>query len=208
MGVANAQVTTLDVDSEASVINWKGGKKVIVNDTHHGTVKVRSGSVEVNAAGEIVGGEIVIDMKSIKNKDLELPSSSDKLDAHLKSSDFFDVEQYPEARFVIKEIKKESEPKGRGKKADKAKKNEDGQKYLATGEMTIKDKTHKETVTLIVTKQAEADYRIKSTFEIDRARYNVKYNSEKFFKNLGDKIIKDELEISLALKTKKKAKTK
>jgi hypothetical protein len=34
--------------------------------------------------------------------------------------------------------------------------------------------------------------------EIDRSKYNVKYASGSFFENLGDKLIKDALELSVS----------
>lgn len=192
----------LEIDPQASEVAWKGGKKVVISDTHEGSVKVLSGTVELDKDGNIVAGEIVIDMKSIKNTDLENPKFSEKLDNHLKSSDFFDVQKYPEAKFVIKTAQKDAPAKS---KRNKKQKEDSGEiKYIVTGEMTIKDKTHKESIELLVAQISPTVYAMKTNFDFDRSKYNVKYNSDKFFKNLGDKVIKDEIEMALSLKTRAK----
>ena len=42
----------------------------------------------------------------------------------------------------------------------------------------------------------------KADLVFDRTKYNVKYASGNFFKNLGDKLILDEIELSAQLKLK------
>jgi hypothetical protein len=44
----------------------------------------------------------------------------------------------------------------------------------------------------------------KATFEIDRTEWDIKYGSGKFFKDLGDKVINDNFQISFDLKAKVK----
>lgn len=203
--LAMAQVMVLEIDPDKSEVNWEGGKKVILTDTHNGDVKIQSGTVEIDKNNELAGGEITIDMTSLKNKDVENPKFSEKLDGHLKSSDFFDVENHPTAIFTIKHIKKNQPTK-----AKKAKRSEvtetDEHSYTVTGDMQIRGKKNKISIPLIVQKQSDTDYKITSKFQIDRTQYNVKYNSGKFFKNLGDKVIKDEFDIALNLRTRPKAK--
>ena len=57
-------------------------------------------------AGRIVGGEGVIKAASVK-------TGIGKLDSHLKSADFFDVEHYPEIRFKSA-VQSGEEAQGRG----------------------------------------------------------------------------------------------
>lgn len=92
--------TTLTVDAAASEVLWNGTK---VTGEHFGTVDIKSGSVVVNNDGNIVGGEFVIDMSTINATDLE-GEYKEKLDAHLKSDDFFAVGTHPEAKFTITEV--------------------------------------------------------------------------------------------------------
>lgn len=84
------------VDTDASVIEWVGTK---TNGRHHGTVQLQGGTLKV-ANGTIQGGEFVVDMTTIKNLDQEGESKM-KLEGHLKSGDFFKVEEFPTAKFVL-----------------------------------------------------------------------------------------------------------
>ena len=93
----------------------------------------------------------------------------------LKSDDFFGVAEHPEATLTI----------------TNAEKTKDG--YTVTGDFTIRGITHPETFVLKLDgNKATAD------LEIDRSKYNVKYASGSFFENLGDKLIKDALELSVS----------
>jgi hypothetical protein len=39
----------------------------------------------------------------------------------------------------------------------------------------------------------------RTVFNVDRTKYDIKYNSGSFFSNLGDKMINDEFELAVAL---------
>lgn len=90
----------LTVDTALSNVEWTGKK---VSGQHHGDVQVKSGSLTVDE-GKLVGGNFVIDLTSINNLDLE-GEFKGKLEGHLKSADFFDVENHPEATFEITDVK-------------------------------------------------------------------------------------------------------
>ena len=89
----------LTVDTDASELVWTGRK---VSGQHHGTVRIKSGSLTV-AEGQPTGGKFVMDMTTISDVDLE-GESKGKLETHLKSADFFDVENHPEASFEITSV--------------------------------------------------------------------------------------------------------
>ena len=87
------------VDNSASNIEWVGTK---VSGYHTGDVPLKSGELFVNN-GEVTGGTFVMDVANMK---VSGPKGSDtadnrKLLTHLKSSDFFDVEKHPEAKFEL-----------------------------------------------------------------------------------------------------------
>jgi polyisoprenoid-binding protein YceI len=90
----------LAVDTALSKVEWTGKK---VSGQHHGDVQVKSGALTVDE-GKLVGGNFVIDLTSINNLDLE-GEFKGKLEGHLKSPDFFDVENHPEATFEITDVK-------------------------------------------------------------------------------------------------------
>jgi hypothetical protein len=46
---------------------------------------------------------------------------------------------------------------------------------------------------------ADGKAEAKATFTLDRTKWNVRYGSGKFFENLGDRLIYDDFEVSLAV---------
>jgi polyisoprenoid-binding protein YceI len=93
-------VEATDVALDAgSVVAWRGFK-TYTGSEHVGVVSVQDGVFSV-ADNKVVGGKIVIDMNSIANTDLEDEGKRGYLEGHLKSADFFDVENHPFATFEI-----------------------------------------------------------------------------------------------------------
>ncbi|MEQ1722516.1 MAG: YceI family protein [Pseudobdellovibrio sp.] len=171
--------TKMDV---AGTLKWTGFG---VGKSHAGDLTIKSGSIEMKGA-ELVGGEFVIDMTSLKTGD------SPKLEGHLKNADFFDVEKFKEGTFKITKVEAI-----KGAKAGSPTHN-------ITGDLTIKGKTHPETFAAVVSKEGKG-FAATATTEIkDRTQYDIVYNSAKFkaVSALGDKLIQDNIKIELNLKTK------
>ena len=102
LGVS-ATAETYKVDTQASSIQWKGGKKI--GSFHNGDVKIKSGTVETDAKGQVKSASVVADMKTISDEDLKSnPEYQKKLVTHLSSEDFFNVEKYPESTFALSSI--------------------------------------------------------------------------------------------------------
>ena len=116
-------------------------------------------------------------MTTIKDKDLENESYIEKLVGHLKSDDFFGVEKYPTANFEVMQSSKFSNGKA-----------------TISGEITIKGK--KESISFGVVR-AGKEYSAK--MEIDRSMFDVRYGSNSFFDNLGDKAIDDIFRLDIKL---------
>jgi polyisoprenoid-binding protein YceI len=165
--------TKKEVNVEASTVTWTGEK---VTGSHEGTINLQKGFLLMED-DKIVGGEFVINMRSITVTDLE-GESQQKLEGHLKSSDFFGVEKFPEAKLVITS----AAAKGNGK-------------YGIVGDLTIKDQTHPITFDLKMEEDSA-----KAHLTIDRSKYDVRYGSGSFFDNLGDKTIYDNFELDVNLK--------
>lgn len=161
------------VDIKESSITWEGEK---LTGSHNGTINLKEGFFLMED-GELVGGEFVADMTTIDVTDLE-GDSREKLMGHLKSDDFFGVEKYETAKFVINTV---------AKKKDNV--------YGISGDLTIKGKTNP------IAFDMKMDSNSATTdLTIDRTKYDVRYGSNTFFDNLGDKTIYDEFDLAINLK--------
>lgn len=165
----------VEVNTTKSSVEWHGKK---IGSQHEGNIQLKSGSFELQD-DKIVAGNFVVDMTTITNTDLDNEDYNQKLVGHLKSDDFFGVEKYPSATFVLTESSNFS----------------DG-KVTLSGDITIKGKT--ENVSFEVVRTGK-EYNTK--MEIDRSKFDVKYGSNAFFDKLGDKAIDDifTLEIKLVV---------
>ncbi len=182
VNICSAEKVELDLSN--SQLTWLGKK---VSGQHNGTIKFKSGYLNI-VDDQVKNGEFILDMNSITNADIESPEYKAKLENHLKSNDFFNVEQYPEGKFVIKGIKPGTIP---------------SESATVIGELTIKDKTHLIELPANIQKVATA-YQGEGKTTIDRTRWDIRYNSDKFFDpaELGDKLIYNDIEIGLIVKTK------
>lgn len=182
-GVAITTLSSIEdgdylLKSETSLISWQG--EFVNGFSEKGTFKLTSGNFKV-IDGNIVSGEFLVDMNSVDS----IPHK-DRLVAHLKSADFFETETYPTATFVLKKMIPSSEA---GAKVGR---------YVIAGDLTMKGIT--KPISFTTTLSSTASGLVASAnFAINRADWNVKYNSATFFKDLGDKIIRDAVTIGLNL---------
>lgn len=173
LSTVSVSAQTKKVDASKSTINWVGKK---VTGQHNGTINLKDGAL-VFKGKKLKGGTFTADMTSINTTDLT-GKSKDNLDGHLKAHDFFGTEKFPTATLVIKTI---------GEKAKNV--------YAVTADMTIKGITKPVSFELTTTANTAS-----TKFNIDRTKYDIKYNSGNFFENLGDKTISDEFELAVVLK--------
>lgn len=172
---------SVGVDTEASQVTWKGYK---VTGGHEGTIDVKQGNLEFTD-GVLSGGDFSINMASLKATDVSGGTAA-KLEGHLKSGDFFGVEKFPTASFVITKVV------SRGTPGD----------YRVTGDLTIKESTETIRFNTKVTEEM-GKYTAKADLTIDRTDFDVRYGSGSFIDNLGDKTIYDEFDLGITLVTKK-----
>ncbi len=144
-----------------------------VTGQHYGTIPLKSATVK-DDKGQIKGGEFVIDITQMTCDDLT-GEYKDKFLTHMKSPDFFEVEKWPTAKLVINKL--------------------DGK--MAHGQLTIKDKT--KNVKVPYTKEGN---KFKGTFVFDRTQFGMIYGSGNFFKNLGDKMIHNDVKLEFTVATK------
>lgn len=93
------------IDTAKSHIEWRGYKLLKSEQTSHfGKIKFESGEVTV-LDGQLESGKFIANMKSLQSEDLnDKPEQKAKLDGHLKSGDFFEVEKFPTAAFEITKV--------------------------------------------------------------------------------------------------------
>lgn len=175
---------TLSVDPARSTVEWTATK---MTGAHNGTVGLRSGTITLNN-GILGTADIVVDMSAITCTDVTNEGTNAKIVAHLKSDDFFSVEQHGTATFRTTAV--ESIPTQRG-----------GHLYNVTGGLTIKGITHPAVFQCFVA-DVDGGVHAHGSLSFDRARYDIKYRSGSFFENLGDKTIHDEVHLAFDLRTK------
>ena len=163
------------INPDQSIIVWTG--REVTTSKHFGNIYFASGQFEVKS-GLISSGEFVVDMTTIDNQDLP-EERRGRLEAHLKSDDFFSVESHPTALLSI--LSSESVADG---------------KWMVSGELTIKTFTHP-----IEFEMSNSNDGWKANLVFDRSKYEVKFRSGSFFENLGDKLIYDDIELAINLKT-------
>lgn len=169
------------VDADASKMIWTGKQ---ITGQHQGSVNVSSGKVAWGEEG-LKKAEVVIDMASISNHDMEREYAA-RLERHLKSSDFFNTAQFKTASFKTTGVEKipgvnAGEPN-----------------YNVTGDLTIKGITKPVTFAVLAWKEKKG-MRAAGTMVFDRTLYDVQFRSGKFFDALGDKMIDDMVEITFDL---------
>ena len=179
----NDNVGSIDINTEYSSIKWTGHK---IGGKHEGTLKLKEGTLDM-VEGVFKGGTFVIDMSSIACTDLEDEDTNAKLVGHLKSADFFDVENHPTASFVIEKTIPYGTEKLEGNEYFK-------ETYKVIGKITIKGITKP-----LKTKIDIFDYGTSisgaARLEIDRSDFGIRYGSGTFFDDLGDKLIHDEMKL-------------
>lgn len=93
------------LDTLNSRVEWKGYKVFkSENTSHFGTITFESGDVTVKD-GQLESGKFVADMGSLTSVDLKDKADQlEKLNGHLKSGDFFEVEKFPTASYEITKV--------------------------------------------------------------------------------------------------------
>ena len=164
--------TTYKSDVSESKVEWVGYKAA---GQHNGVIEIKEGSLVVDN-DMVVSGNFMIDMNSIKILDTD----NKKLLKHLRSGDFFDVEKFQTAAFVISNS------------------STIGDKTIVKGNITIKGITEAIEFPAIIFKNDNGQLILESeTFKIDRTKFNITYKSKTVFNKLKDKFIYDEFDMKV-----------
>ena len=165
-------------------ITWTGRKVILKNWIDSGTISLKEGTFEVKGDA-VVLNKFVMDMTSIVAVKTGAGGGQATLSKHLKSADFFDVEKFPTATFTVKEIMTNGSSTT---------------EYIAKGDMTIKGITNEISIPVTFDRSNPSMAIAKGSVDLDRTLWDIRYGSNKFFKELGDNIIDDMFNISFEIK--------
>ena len=180
----SASAVDYSIDTTASELTWYGFKPT---GRHNGTIDIKDGMLAVEN-GEVVGGSFTMAMSEINVLDEDLKDEDrQKLTGHLKSPDFFAIEEYPTAKFEITEVK----PFSAGAVADEGEprmevvvNDEKVSEYkienpthAITGNLTMRDTTLSITFPANVS-VTDSKVSAEAKFNIDRTKWNVSYGDE------------------------------
>ena len=168
----------IKIDTKETVVTWKGSSPM---GSHTGYIYVSQGELMIEN-GQLVGGTVEVDMSTIEGDDHR---SDNNLINHLKDPDFFDVKRFPLSTIAITRV---------------ASINVEDKEI--TGNLIIKGITHPVTFPV---KMEVKDGIVKASGKlvIDRTKWDVRYKSGKFFDNLKDQAIADDIEFNIKIVAKK-----
>ncbi len=166
-----------NVSLEKSIVTWTGKK---LTGEHTGNIKLKSATIKTQD-NELKGGSFVIDMTTLTCTDLKDEGANTSLVNHLKSDDFFSVNQYKESHFTVTKVARQA-----------------NNQYQVTGDLKIKGFSHPNTFVVKFDDKGKQKT-FTGTMVVDRTLYNIRYGSGKFFDNLGDRMIDDNFEIQFSI---------
>lgn len=170
-------VEKIGIDITQSKLEWTGKK---LGGEHYGEIQLSSGHLTFTK-NKLTGGAFEMDMASITCADITDQKSNKRLVDHLKSEDFFSVSRFPKSSFTITKVEYKSETE-----------------YTVTGDLTIKGNTNPITFTAKINTMSNQTI-AEATLVFDRSKYDVKFGSQSFFENVGDKLVYDEVDMNIKL---------
>ena len=164
------------VDTSQSVVTWIG-TMVLSPEDHIGYVYLSKGELVIEK-GQLVGGTAEIDMNSIEYGDNESKNTPVR---HLKSSDYFDVEKFPISTIAITKVDSVN-----------------GKNIKITGNLTIKGVTRFITFPAVI-EVKDGIIKASGKVIIDRTQWGIRYKSGKFYDNLADNAVSDEVKFNMKI---------
>jgi YceI-like protein len=186
-GESNPSGVAYKIDIPRTELKWNAFKPT---GTHFGIIPVTGGTIYVDN-GLITGGNVDFDLTKLEVKDLE-GEYKEKLETHLKGTvagkedDFFNVGKFPTANYKItSSTKLENDPLGT---------------HMINGELTMKGITKPVSFKAVVDMASGTALKaVAEPFVIDRTNWDIKFQSKKFFSDLQDDFINDEVKLELTV---------
>jgi polyisoprenoid-binding protein YceI len=181
VSIANDGGNNYKLDTEKSIIKWIGKK---VGGQHSGGLTFKSGSLEMKD-NNITKASFTTDMNSITCSDMD-GKYGEKLIGHLKSNDFFDVENHATANFEMSSFTSNNDGTG-----------------TMVGKLTIKGISQEISVPVSF-KSGNGMVALRGDVKFDRTKFGIEYGSASLAGVLKDKAINDEVEFSFTIIAKTK----
>lgn len=178
-GMQASSTAGLCVDTARSQIRWRGTE--VGGGKHEGVVRLSGGHLQLRH-GEVVGGEFTVDMRTIAVTDIppHEVEARRQLRTHLAHEEFFGVERFPTARFVITGVER----------------GEHGL-FTVAGNLAIRDSVHN--VEFLATVPVLESDRVWATgsFSFDRQRWGIDFDGAT--SALRNALVHDYIQLRLAL---------
>ncbi|WP_419785023.1 YceI family protein [Pseudodesulfovibrio sp.] len=164
---------TYHIVPEESKILWTGRNS---NGGHHGLLFVSGGYLE---GGETPSASFTMDMKSLRNLDLEGDELRPVLEAHLNSDDFFFTALFPEATFTstllrIADTGEISRPNA-----------------MMQGVLALRGMEDEIAFPAHIRNLTDGRITVMGNLDFDRTHWGVIYGSSRFFQHLGYHVVFD-----------------
>ena len=169
-----ATAVSYTISPEASTVTWLGEVAGVYG--HDGNIKITDGNVTVEGS-QITAGNVTIDMTSIEPANPDQYADEDgkrasDLKGHLSTGDFFLVDEFPTATFVVK--------------------SHQGDQLV--GDLTIRGNTNEETATITSMEATAEGMTAQAKLVFNRQKYDVAWVH--FMK---DMILSDDIQLTIAL---------
>jgi polyisoprenoid-binding protein YceI len=184
IGHPYAAAATLCVDTARSLVRWRGTK---VGGSHAGVVRVAGGRIRL-ADGAIRGGDVTVDMRTIAVTDIppDQPVPRARLRAHLSHEEFFGVDRFPTARFVLTGV----EPAEHGT-------------YDVSGDLAIRDSVHNVTFQAAAPVVKPDELWASASFGIDRQLWGIDFDGRT--SALRNALVHDLIQLEVSLVARRDA---
>ncbi|MFW6080148.1 MAG: YceI family protein [Gemmatimonadota bacterium] len=176
---ATPGVDMLCVDTERSLVGWRGTEAV--GSGHAGIVRLADGHLVLRDSA-VVGGEFTVDMRTIEVTDIPPHEVEARrlLRSHLMHEEFFAVDRFPSAGFVLTDIAG----------------GEHGA-YTVSGNLAVRDSVHNVTFEATAPVVGPRELWATARFSIDRQLWGVSFDGAT--STLRDAIVDDDIQLELTV---------
>lgn len=169
--VAEMEGITADVtlNTDSSKVMWEGTMLGLYS--HEGTTNFTEGNMNI-ANGVVTGGTFVVDLTSINPTDdgYDEERTAEKLVGHLSSDDFFNVAEFPTAKFEVT----------------------GAEGSTVMGNLTVRGVTNPETVENVMVVEENGMVKITGDLTFDRTKYNVNFKMP-----VEDKVLSNDISLKI-----------